>query len=274
MSTLQRLTDADVIFIASTVSPENAAGAAVRLRADEAWLDRMLDDDRVAHRLRDDTQAIAWVSPWLLFSVLLRSVRRELCGTSYTVEQFGGERIAVFDARRAGELLADPRVADYLVELLASFTRISSFTVAVEEEGRVHRRRFSDVSSEDMLALAALVPDELRFPFLRRIADIALFTTGVFPESVLPWHAPPGRRSAHTGLPATVPWSARRTLEDYEEEGRRFYRLASEHVMAKRAGMAELLATLADAFPLARKPLSFMASQYIGTSRMMIFGSS
>ncbi len=245
MSTLQRLTDADLAFIASTLSPHDQPAMTARLREDEARLDRVLDDDRVARRLHDDTQAIAQVSPWLLFSVLLRRVRRELRGSSYTVEQFGGERIAVFDARRADELLADSRMHDYLVEMLASFTRISSFTLDVEERGRLRRRRFSDFSSEDMMALAALVPEELRFPFLRRIADIALFMTGVFPQSVLPvWSSP------------------QRTLEHYEEEGRRFYRLASEHLTARRTGMAELLATLAEAFSLARKPLNVLAAQF------------
>jgi hypothetical protein len=265
MSVLQRLTEADLNFIAATVMPaDDRAYAVARLRDEEPLLDRVLDDDRLMRRLQDDAPVIARISPWLLFNVLLRAARRELRGSSYTVERIGGERLAVFDARRAGDLLADRPIQEYLVELLTSFTRISSFTVDVHEGGKLWRRRFSDFSSEDMLSLAALVPDELRFPFLRRTADIALFITGVFPESVFPWTAPPGH-PRRAQIP--VPWSGRRTLEEYEEEGRRFYRLASEHVMARRTGMAELLATLADAFSLARKPLSFMSHYFSWTQR-------
>jgi len=244
---------------------EHRAYAVARLRNEEPLLDRVLDDDRLIRALRDDAPVIARISPWLLFNVLLRAVRRELRGSSYTVERIGGERLAVFDARRAGDLLSDRQIQEYLVELLTSFTRISRFTVDVSEDGKLRRRRFSDFSSEDMLSLAAMVPDELRFPFLRRTADIALFITGVFPGSVLPWTA-----RSRLAAPAHIsaPWSGRRTLEEYEEEGRRFYRLASEHVMARRTGMAELLATLADAFSLARKPLSFMGEYFSWTKRI------
>lgn len=256
---MHRFTDADLYFLASTVSadPQRAGD----LRSDDLWLDHVLDDERLLRRLRDDTEAIAQISPWLLFTVLLRRVRRELQAASYTIEELGGERVAVFDARRAGALLDDPQVQDYLIELLVSFTRTSSFVLDVEEQGTRRRRRFSDSSSEDMIALAALLPDDLRFPFLRRIADIALFVTGVFPDSLI---APTGisRRDVRS-----LGWPGARTMEEYEEEGRHFYRLASEHLVARRTGMTELLATLADAFPLARKPLNFLASQYIGTTQ-------
>lgn len=43
-------------------------------------------------------------------------------------------------------------------------------------------------------------------------------------------------------------------------------------MVARRTGMADLLATFAETFPLARKPLNFLASQYIGTTRRMMFG--
>lgn len=60
-------------------------------------------------------------------------------------------------------------------------------------------------------------------------------------------------------------------VEDGGRRRHRFYRLASEHDVAKRMGMAEPLALLADAFSLARKPLNFIASQYINTTRL-VFG--
>ncbi|MDR7400879.1 MAG: hypothetical protein QN155_01425 [Armatimonadota bacterium] len=269
MSVVARLTDADLRFVAATLLPDRDPRRTVeRLRENPEALEELLEDDRLLERLRSG-DALVRVTPWLLFSVLLRRVRRELRTAPYTVERLGTERVPVFDARRAGDLLADPQILDYLVEMLVSFTRTDSFLLEVEEGGRVRRRRFSDFDSEDMIALAALMPDELRFPILRRVADIALFITGIFPEHVDPLARPPG-----AAAPPASRWRFRRTLEEYEEEGRRFYRLAASHRMARRLGMERPLEALAEMFPLARKPLNVLASQYIGTSRFVLFGGA
>src|SRR5437773_199767 len=139
----------------------------------------------------------------------------------------------------------------------------------VEEAGCLRRRRFSDLSSEDMIALAALMPEDLRFPILRRVADIALFVTGIFPEHAEPFHRQPGSPSS-PGLR----WRFRRSLEEYEDEGRRFYRLAARHEVARRTGMTRALDALAEMFPVARKPLNVLASQYISTSRLLLFSDA
>jgi len=266
MTVLHRLTNADLHYVASTLMPEeDPARAAARLREEDALLDALLGDERLFRRIQGDAEAIVRISPWLLFSVLLRRARRELRAMPYTVEQAAGERVAVFDAARAGELLEDREILDYLVAMLTSFTRTDSWSIEVEQGGRIARRRFSDLSSDDMIALASLMPASLRFPILRRIADLALFVTGIFPEHADPWTRAPGS-------PPGQRWRARRTLEEYEEEGRRFYRLAARHEVAKRTGLDRALDALAETFPLARKPLNVLASQYIHTSRMLLFG--
>src|SRR5213594_1224856 len=173
------------------------------------------------------------------------------------------------DPSQAAALLRDREIQDYLIELLVSFTRTDSFSLEVEEAGRRRRRRFSDLSSEDMIALAALMPEDLRFPILRRIADIALFVTGIFPEHAEPFHRQPGS-SPGPG----VRWRFRRSLEKYEDEGRRFYRLAARHEVARRTGMTRALEALAEMFPVARKPLNVLASQYISTSRLLLFSDA
>src|SRR5207247_2407668 len=165
-----RLTTSDLQFIVTTLLPDVDPSVAVTvLRRDPDRVEELLDDERLFKRLRSE-DALVRVSPWLLFTVLLRRVRRELRALPYTVEQRGGERVAVFDAERAGALLGDREIQDYLIELLVSFTRTDSLSLEVEEAGRLRRRRFSDLSSEDMIALAALMPEDLRFPILRRVA--------------------------------------------------------------------------------------------------------
>src|SRR2546426_1932629 len=162
-----RLTTSDFQFIVATLLPHvDPSQAAALLRSDPDRVEELLDDERLFTHLRSG-DALVRVSPWLLFTVLLRRVRRELKTLPYTVEQRGGERVAVFDAEPAGALLRDREIQDYLIELLVSFTRTDSFSLEVEEAGRRRRRRrFSDLSSEDMIALAALMPEGLRFPIL------------------------------------------------------------------------------------------------------------
>lgn len=266
MLSLHRLTDTDLRFLAAALLPDVEPDRAVaRLRADPALLESALDDERLFRHLMGEADAVVRVSPWLLFGVLLRRARRDLRTAPYTVEHAVGERVAVFDAPRAAELLADPAILDYLVMMLTSFTRTDTWSLEVEEGGRIRRRRFSDLSADDMIALAALMPESLRFPILRRIADIALFVTGIFPEHAEAWYRLPGRHAA--------PHRAGRTLEEYEEEGSRFYRLAAQHEVARRTGLDRALDALAETFPLARKPLNVIASQYIHTTRMALFGA-
>jgi len=262
MSTLRRLTTEDLRYIATTLYPgTDPHRIAARLREDEHALEGHLEDDRLLRRILRESDVLIHISPWLLFGVLLRHVRRVLLGVRYTVEEALGERVPVFDAVRAGELLADREILDYLVLLLVSFTRTETWAIEVEQEGRRRWRRFSDLDSDDMIALAGMMPEALRFPILRRIADIALFTSGIFPDAV-------DRRSG-TGGGAVA---ARRTLEEYEEEGRLFYRLAAQHEVARRTGWDRALEALADTFPIARKPLNVLASHFIRTSRMELFG--
>jgi len=264
-----RLTTSDFQFIVATLLPHvDPSQAAALLRSDPDRVEELLDDERLFTHLRSE-DALVRVSPWLLFTVLLRRVRRELKTLPYTVEQRGGERVAVFDAEPAGALLRDREIQDYLIELLVSFTRTDSFSLEVEEAGRRRQRRFSDLSSEDMIALAAPMTEDLRFPILRRIADIALFVTGIFPEHAEPFHRQPGS-SPGPG----VRWRFRRSLEEYEDEGRRFYRLAARHEVARRTGMTRALEALAEMFPVARKPLNVLASQYISTSRLLLFSDA
>jgi hypothetical protein len=79
----------------------------------------------------------------------------------------------------------------------------------------------------------------------RRIGDIALFTTGLFPEAML----------------------RQRRLETYEDEGRRFYRLAAERLEGSHPRLAEVLGRLAGDFTVARKPLNVLSERYVAWAR-------
>jgi len=60
--------------------------------------------------------------------------------------------------------------------------------------------------------------------------------------------------------------------EHYEEQGRRFYRLAAEHPAAADMDLAEVFWTLHGHFQKAKKPLNFIAEHYLHHRREAVFG--
>jgi hypothetical protein len=255
------LTDEDLRFLAETVESGryDPVEAPAALRAREALLDVMLEDDRLVERLLGDEQVLLRVSPRFIFTVLLRRVVRDLEARPYTLERTPAETVAVFDAPRVRRFIAEPAVWHYLVGLLTSFVRNESVTLLVRRRDRYVRRRLSTSSLEDMLMLAERA-DQADVPWLfRRIADIALFQSGVFPDS-LRWSRARGG-AAVRALPPT--------LETYERHGRRFYRLAASQPQAGQEG--PILEALAEEFPTARKSLEILSDRYLRWTRLRWF---
>jgi hypothetical protein len=258
------LSDHDLRFIAETIWGDKSEGraAAARLRARGDLLDVALDDDRVARRLLGDEHLLLKVSPRLVFTVLLRRVRRDLQEQSYTLERTPAETVAVFDAPRVRRFIAEPAIGAYLVDLLLSFVRAETITLWTRRGERYRRRRFSTISLEDMIEFAGLVGEDEAPAVFRRIADIALFTSGIFPDCLRA-----GRGDLrHVARPRAIP----RTVETYEEHGRRFYRLAAK---PERGTEGRVLALLAEEFPAARKSLAMLSDRYLRWTRLTWFQS-
>ena len=260
-----RYTDADLTFLARVAGSGDSHATTEYLRAwraDPSSAEPWCDDERVLAALLADDRGIVELSPRFLFGVLLRRIRNDLATIPYTVERVdSGGRLVVFDAGIVHELLKVDEMLDYLVELLVSFERIEMLTIRGAHPRR-EVRRLSTLSIDDMMELAGMVEAPLRPMVFRRIGDIALFTTGLFPEAV--------RRSPRRPLASALaqPTLQRRwRLEDYEDEGRRFYRLAAGLLAGSHPLLARVLARLADDFTIARKPLVVLAERYVTWAR-------
>jgi hypothetical protein len=259
-----RYTDGDLRFLAITATDGDVHAANRLLRTwsehpDE--VDAFLDDRRVLGRLRSDPRLLIELSPRFLFSVLLRRIRRELAEVPYTVEQVHADgRVVVFDAGLSHDLLASREMFDYLVELLVSFERSETLLVRRPAPSR-SARRLNTASIDDMLELASLIDPDSRPTVFRRIGDIALFTTGLFPGAVL------RNRRVPVGEMQAAIERRRLRLEDYEAEGRRFYRLAADRFLASHPGLAQVLMRLSDEFTAARKPLTVLSERYVSWAR-------
>ena len=112
---------------------------------------------RAAHELRDSVVVDEWIGP-------LR-------------------RLPVLGAGQLAEFLDDAWRRLFLAELLASYTHTSGGTIWVPTRRGLRRRRVSELDPVQLAGLIDVVPEEERSGVYRRLGDLALFLTGVFPDS-------------------------------------------------------------------------------------------
>lgn len=269
MMYLQDLSDTDLHFIVTTVVTKRQDHDHIcnLLKDKPDFIDIMLDDEKLFYRIREDNSVYLKISPYLLFSILLRQAKRELERQAYTMEIVSRkERVPVFDASDTTDLLRDHDLRAYLARMLASFTRIESTSVVYKARGMTYQRHFSDLNFGDVLELASLVDLPYRFPFYKRLADITLFITGIFPE-----YARRGQGSPANSIPARLAGRRPFSLHDFEQEGRRYYDLAAAYDEAGKQGLTGVLILLAEKFTLARKPLNYLVDNYLNHYRSKLF---
>jgi len=260
------LTVADLEFLVSTAAPESGNRGRLKqiLEEDEDFRNAFLDDENTIRKVISDKEAFLRISPRLYFEILLRQVRKKLATASHTVERGGTHKVVVFDAGKVVDLLTRTPVLHYLADMLSSFTKVESYSLSYRVGERVWKKiRFHDADLDSLIRCMESAGEEYRFPFYKRIADICLFLLGVFPEYVrassrYPLSGEPRPRFAgRTG----------RTMEEYEEEGKRYYRLASLHPEAQGRELSEVFGFLHESFHVARKPLHLIALNYIHCER-------
>lgn len=264
------LSRGDLEFLIETVSPEvrDRSRLAQIIREDRDFRITYLTNEKVFRRLVDDEEIFLKISPQLFFEILLRRAVRDLREIPYTVERSGTMIIPVFDTREVADLLANEDVIHYLAHMLSSFTRIETYTFTYKvRRGVWERVRFNDFDIESLKHFCGAVDDEHRLGFYKRIADICLFVLGVFPECA----ERPFGAAARGGLGTHGAGALKADPELYEEEGRRFYKLAAEHQAARQLDLSEIFQVLHDRFCEAKKPLNLIAEQYLSQRKEKYF---
>ena len=255
--------DSDLRFLVETVATERRDYDQIvnLIREKDDLIEPMLQDPKLIQRLFAEEAGLVRVSPYFLFTVLLLQVRRDLEATAYILEvDFKGKRIPVFQAQSVTDLLGRVVIRDYLADMLASFTRTNSGVIYWRERGAWHKRRFSDLDIDDMVDLARIIDPEMRPALYKRIADIALFLSGIFPDHLAVFAARHQSR-----------FSAKRSLKDYEQQGSRFFRVAAQETDQIRWRPA--MGTLAERFTLARWALNTLSDRYLKAQREQYFQS-
>jgi len=266
-----RLSDKDLDFLVETVSPGVIGKPKLKqiIREDEGFRNTFIDDEKVFGRLANKEEAFLKISPVLFFEVILRKVARDLKEVSYTIEKTGSTKIPVFDTKDVVEFLARESLLDYLADMLSSFTRIETYAFSIQVGEHIFEKiRVNDLDMLSLIDLCEAMEDTYRLGFYKRIADICLFIIGMFPD-----YAEYDYRYPFSGqLRPQFRGKARMSLEDYEKEGRKFYKLAAEHPSARELDLSEVFWALHEDFQKAKKPLNFITEHYLRYKRYRFFG--
>ncbi len=269
-STQSLFTERDLDFLIETVHPELIDKLKLKeiIREDEGLRSAFISDEKVFRRLMHDDEVFLKISPTLFFEILLRRVVNDFKEASYTLEKTSTMKIPVFDTKEVVELLTKDFLVDYLAHMLSSFTKIENYMIWHQtKSGVLERIQFNDIDIFSLIGVCEVVEDEQRLGFYKRIADICLFILGIYPE-----YAESEYRYPFSGhVRPQFRGKARISPEEYEEEGRRFYKLAAEHQSAKELDLSETFWVLHENFQKAKKPLNFIAEVYLQHKRNRLF---
>ena len=271
---LPEFTEKDLDFIVSNAARDSSEPDRLKraIANDDQLRIAMVSDESLFERVMNDEAVFLRVSPTLYFEILLRKAHGELQVATYTLETAGRESIPVFDTDEVLEFMKRPKVIEYLATMLASFIKIQSFVVPMRVRRGISRRvRYNDMDVDSLIKFASNVEPLERFGYYKRIADVCLFVSGVFPA-----HTHRDYQQVAGGKPTAIPrtWRMRRSVEDYEREGARFYRLAQEHPTAKTLELAGVFGVLRENFAAARKPLAYMANHFLHSQKQQLFDST
>jgi hypothetical protein len=267
---LEHLSDMDLALL-------DAAGESRRdVRRDPEQLEALIDSPATYRILfavpgRDP---MLRGSPFLLFAVLIHRVVRDLGQASFVEEWVGPrQRVPVFDTGSLRDFGADPLRRFFLAQLLASYTRVASGSTLVKTSRGWRRRRFSELDPIRLIELAEMVPESERPAVYRRLGDLSLFLTGIFPdyagERLV---AERGRRQLERALGTAERSDRHDGVWLLEQLGRRAYRIAQQGA-DRRAAMAGVLAEVSENFAAARRVLNFLTDRYLFPMRRQWFGT-
>ncbi|MGH9104251.1 MAG: hypothetical protein ACRDZX_00120 [Acidimicrobiales bacterium] len=282
-SYLEHLSDEDLAFLcAPRAAGESSRGDYRRVvRARRGGIEGFLGDREVfdALFLAERGAPLLGVSPFLAFAVAVRRVASELGSTRYVSEWVSrGRRAPVFDVARLAEFVSGPWRRLFLAELLASYSRVASGSVLVATSRGLRRQRFSELDPVRMAGLLEVVAPAERPGVLRRLGDLALFLTGVFPDYVARHGFGPvdqarllraGRPAANRTGPrqGSAPKPAK--VEDSDAVtllcrlGRRWYQVASQLLGGQVPANVAVIGELPERFDDARHVLGVIADRFL-----------
>jgi hypothetical protein len=279
---LEHLTPADLRLLSSV--------AGVDPDALRAWPARLLDvlgspaAEAAVLGPALDEEPFLRASSFLTFAVAVHRSAAWLEGVTSTLEWVGPrQRLPVFDVASLREFLADPLRRLFLVELLTSFTSVASGSTWERTRRGWRRRRFSELDPVRLASLLEVVGEAERPGVYRRLGDLALFLTGVFPDHTAERGLGPLDSSRLVRLLAAAGDGAGSPPTDaehlgavglLEHLGARWYRCAAASTAGPPTATARVLPAGGERFRQARRVLNVVTESAIFPLPPSAFGLS
>ena len=211
-----QFTAEDIEFILEVLRPKvNSRDCLIQLLSDEESRDVILDNEALLHAILEHRNCLR-ISTHFYFYILVRQV-----------------------FRRSG--IEERKVADYVAEVLADFSKAEQMQLRVNGQGRPLDYFF------EMLSALQTADDTTRFFIRAHIGNHSLFMSGVFPDRIR-------HRAEYKGAP---------DLKYYEELGVASYRAARDHRLAHKYDVAEVYDVLAERFQTTRRALNDLGDRLI-----------
>ncbi|MGH7358570.1 MAG: hypothetical protein ACREJR_07140 [Candidatus Rokuibacteriota bacterium] len=287
---LEHLSEEDLRFLADAAGDAGSfrADGPAHFRAHPDLVEPALAADETFARTFDspaETPGLTTtVSPFLVFAVVVQRGIADVAEARYTEERIGPRRrVPLLDVGSLVDFCADGDRRLFVIEHLASYTRIASGPVWVRRGNRWRRQRFSEVDPGRLAAMLGVVSEREQTGIYRRLGDLALFLAGVFPDHVTGRELHPLELER---LLRSLPGSRREPLRADEIErilgtrgsagllewlGPRWYRQAAAGTPIP--ALARLLDDVAARFEAARRFLNFVTDRYLFPRRDRWFSS-
>ena len=285
----ERLTDGDLALLAQVAGgPGGGSRAAARLRSEPGEIERLLALPHMFEALfqQGDEDALVQVSPFMAFATLMAHAPALLEGLAFVPERVGSRRtVPVFEVEPLRELVADPLRRLFLADLLASYTHVASGAIWVKSRRGWRHRRFSELDPAQFAELILTVPPDQRLVLYRRLGDLSLFLSGVFPDYSGAHALAPiaverlnralaagqlrGEQPVEPPVEPLVPDLG--ALAQLESIGRRSYTLSWEATLHRDLGFAPVLGYVAAHFRHARMVLNLLTDRYLFRFRELWF---
>ncbi len=283
---LEHLTARDLALLAAAAPGTDASDLRRRPQQVEDLLASEPVFEAVLAQPADPVDDVLRASPFLVFGVAVARAWRDMATVRYVQEWVGPrQRLPVFASDELRALLDRPGMRLFLTELLASYTHVASGALTVRTRHGLRRRRYNELDPVRLAGLLDVLPDETHVGVYRRLGDVALFLTGVFPDHTARRGLAPldierlARSVGPTGDPAQAAerlftaLAARGAVGLLEDLGARWYRQAVRTARSASAAVA-LLETAAEHFGDARRVLNHVTDHYLFPLRTRWFPSA
>jgi hypothetical protein len=253
---LQGLSDKDLLFlIESYVTKRNDYKNIARLiNGDEDVIAKMIDSDRVFNKVMSCTERILAISPYFLFSLLLRRAfkekRKDVKFIEKAIDALNSmEPVIPWNKERLMSLLEDTHISNYIANMLAQFIE-SSKLFSIGDDEKISHQYIVDMITD------SLHSDNIeKFYIYCHIGNYTLFLAGMIPEYIK-------YRYEYKRRPVDKQY--------YVGYGKTYYGLASGHTNARKNRLTGTLSQLSEGFEAVAQVLSFMNREYLHPAKAVL----